>query len=84
MCMAKQMINQHLFLLLGLLLTYPLISDIFWWGWSFVTSLEVLLLVLLFCSHLCFVQMSVPESFSRPAGPKRSALAQPTMKNNLK
>lgn len=49
MCMAKQMVNKHLFLLLGLLLTYPLITDIFWRGWSF-PALEVLFC----CSHLCF------------------------------
>jgi hypothetical protein len=50
MCVAKTDGYQHLFLLLGVLFTYPLIWDIFWWGWSFETALEVLFL----CSHLCF------------------------------
>lgn len=50
MCVTEQMVNQRLFLLLGLLFTYPLIWDIFWWGWSIRTTLEVLFL----CSHLFF------------------------------
>jgi hypothetical protein len=50
MCVAKQMVNQRLFLLLGLLFIYPWVWDIFWWGWSVGTVLEVLF----FCSPLCF------------------------------
>lgn len=50
MYVAKKLVNQRLFLLLGLLFTYPLIWEIFWWGWSIRTALEALFL----CSHLCF------------------------------
>jgi hypothetical protein len=50
MCVAKLMVNQRLVLLLGLLFMYPLIWDIFWWGWSFGVALEVFFV----CSHLCF------------------------------
>src|SRR6266536_123422 len=49
-CVAKQTTAAYAFLLLALLFTYPLISDIFWWGWGMGTALEVLF----FCCYLCF------------------------------
>jgi hypothetical protein len=48
--MAQQRVHQYLFLLLGVLFIYPLIWDIFWWGWSFGSLLDILFV----CSHLCF------------------------------
>ena len=50
MGMTNQRVHQYLFLLLGVLFTYPLIWDIYWWGWSFGAALKALFA----CSHLCF------------------------------
>jgi hypothetical protein len=48
-CVTKQLISGYAFLLLALLFTYPLISDVFWWGWGIGTALEAFF----FASYIC-------------------------------
>ena len=48
--MSKPLVAELAFLVLGLLFAYPVIWDIFWWGWNRGTAVETLI----FCTYIGF------------------------------